>query len=94
MEEEEYSKQKEEQRQKFQYESGLGMLQEQQGADEPKQSWYRWGKAREELEKGKWHRDGPLDRHKDLLFFFFFFSFLGLQLQHMEVPRLGAESEL
>ena len=41
MEEEEYSKQKEEQRQKFQYESGLGMLQEQQGADGPKQSWYR-----------------------------------------------------
>ena len=73
MEEEEYSKQKEEQRQKFQYESGLGMLQEQQGADGPKQSWYRWGKAREELEEGKWHRDGPLDRHKDLTFFFFFF---------------------
>ena len=27
-------------------------------------------------------------------FFFSFFIFLGLHLQHMEVPRLGAESEL
>ena len=27
-------------------------------------------------------------------FFFFFFVFLGLYLQHMEVPRLGVESEL
>ena len=26
--------------------------------------------------------------------FFFFFSFLGLHLQHMEVPGLGVESEL
>ena len=26
--------------------------------------------------------------------FFFFFVFLGLNLQHMEVPRLGIESEL
>ena len=26
--------------------------------------------------------------------FFFLFCFLGLHLQHMEVPRLGAESEL
>ena len=29
-----------------------------------------------------------------LFFFFFFFSFLGLHLRHMEVPWLGAESEL
>ena len=29
-----------------------------------------------------------------LSFFFFFFVFLGLYLQHMEVPRLGVESEL
>ena len=28
------------------------------------------------------------------LFFFFFFCFLRLHLQHLEVPRLGAESEL
>ena len=28
------------------------------------------------------------------LLFFFFFAFLGLHLQHMEVPRLGVESEL
>ena len=28
------------------------------------------------------------------LFFFFLFSFLGPQLRHMEVPRLGVESEL
>ena len=27
-------------------------------------------------------------------FFFFFFVFLGLHLQHMEVPKLGVESEL
>ena len=27
-------------------------------------------------------------------FFFFFFCFLGLHSQHMEVPRLGVESEL
>ena len=27
-------------------------------------------------------------------FFFFFFFFLGLHPQHMEVPRLGVESEL
>ena len=27
-------------------------------------------------------------------FFFFFLSFLGLHLQHMEVPRLGVSSEL
>ena len=27
-------------------------------------------------------------------FFFFFFFFFGLQVQHMDVPRLGAESEL
>ena len=26
--------------------------------------------------------------------FFFFFIFLGLNLKHMEVPRLGVESEL
>ena len=26
--------------------------------------------------------------------FFFFFHFLGLYLQHMEVPRLGAKSEV
>ena len=26
--------------------------------------------------------------------FFIFFIFLGLHLQHMEVPRLGIESEL
>lgn len=25
---------------------------------------------------------------------FFFFAFLGMHLQHMEVPRLGVESEL
>ena len=31
--------------------------------------------------------------HLDSLFFFFF-GFLGLNLQHMEVPRLGVESEL
>ena len=29
-----------------------------------------------------------------LFFFFFFFCFLGLYLRHMEVPRLGDESEL
>ena len=28
------------------------------------------------------------------VFFFFFLLFLGLLLQHMEVPRLGVESEL
>ena len=28
------------------------------------------------------------------LFFFLFFLFLGLHLQHMEVPRLGVQSEL
>ena len=28
------------------------------------------------------------------VFFFFFFVILGLLLQHMEVPRLGGESEL
>ena len=28
------------------------------------------------------------------LFFIFIFFFLGLYLQHMEVPRLGVESEL
>ena len=28
------------------------------------------------------------------LFLFFPFCFLGLHLQHMEVPRLGAESKL
>ena len=27
-------------------------------------------------------------------FFFFFFCFLGLHLQHMEVPRLGVQSEV
>ena len=27
-------------------------------------------------------------------FFFFFFFYLGLHLQHMEVPRLGVESEI
>ena len=27
-------------------------------------------------------------------FFFFFFFFLGMYLQHMEIPRLGVESEL
>ena len=29
-----------------------------------------------------------------LFFFFFFFCFLGLPLQHMEVPRLGVQLEL
>ena len=29
-----------------------------------------------------------------LLTFFFFFSFLGLNPRHMEVPRLGVESEV
>ena len=29
-----------------------------------------------------------------LLFFFFAFCFLGLHLQHMEVPRLRVKSEL
>ena len=32
--------------------------------------------------------------HPFALFFFFFFSFLGLYLQHVEVPRLGVKSEL
>ena len=31
---------------------------------------------------------------KGFFFFFFFFSFLGLHLQHMEVPRLGVNLEL
>ena len=34
------------------------------------------------------------DFHKPFFFFFFFFCFLGLHLQHIEVPRLGAELEL
>ena len=28
------------------------------------------------------------------IFYFLFFVFLGLHLQHMEVPRLGVESQL
>ena len=31
---------------------------------------------------------------RDLSLFFFFFAFLGPYPQHMEVPRLGVESEL
>ena len=36
------------------------------------------------------------DKYSYFLFFFFFFSvfFLGPPLQHMEVPRLGVESDL
>ena len=30
----------------------------------------------------------------ELYFFFFFFFFFGPHLRHMEVPRLGGESEL
>ena len=32
--------------------------------------------------------------HTASFFFFFFWSFLGPHPQHMEVPRLGVESEL
>ena len=44
------------------------------------------------------HRCGPEKQKKemDILFYFliFFLSFLGPHPQHMEVPRLGVESEL
>lgn len=33
-------------------------------------------------------------KHSHVPFFFFFFVFLGLHPRHMEVPRLGVESEL
>ena len=41
----------------------------------------RWLKVRDEAESF-------------FFFFFFFFFFLGLDLRHMEVPRLGEELEL
>ena len=37
---------------------------------------------------------GPLFFSFFLSFYFYFFAFLGVHLQHIEVPRLGAESEL
>ena len=37
---------------------------------------------------------GGGDFEEDTGIFFFFLIFLGLHLQHTEVPRLGAESEL
>ena len=47
---------------------------------------------------GRWApRPFPLPKEKCglvWLFFFFFSLFLGLYLQHIEVPRLGVESEL
>ena len=33
-------------------------------------------------------------KHYSFCFFFFFFFFLGLQMWHMQVPRLGVKSEL
>jgi len=48
------------------------------------------------LEIGKSHRKG-YERFTFLLltiFFFFFFFFLRLYPRHMEVPRLGVESDL
>ena len=41
--------------------------------------------------------DGWMEDQMDkvfFLFFFFFFIFLGLHSRHMEVPRLGVQSEL
>ena len=36
----------------------------------------------------------PTEPQEELLIHFFFLSFLGPHLQHMEVPRLGVQSEL
>ena len=36
----------------------------------------------------------PLHLNIMLFIFFIFWSFLGLHLQHLEVPRLGVQSEL
>ena len=41
-----------------------------------------------------WLAEVPKHRLCSPLFFFFFFSFLGPHPKHMEVPRLGVESEL
>ena len=46
-----------------------------------------------------WHSVEPLECLLELLFCFLFYSFflfcfLGLQLWHMEIPRIGVESEL
>ena len=41
------------------------------------------------------HAIGPAKKNLLLSFFFFFFlSFLGLNVQHMEVPWLGVQLEL
>ena len=37
---------------------------------------------------------GFLNAEVEMVIFFFFFWFLGLHLQHMEIPRLGIKSEL
>ena len=39
-------------------------------------------------------RDASRNSQANFFFFFFFLVFLGLHLRHMEVPRLGVESEL
>ena len=57
-------------------------------------------KKREKEEEGDGgRRDGEKERRKEKFFkslFFFFWSFclLGPHQQHLEVPRLGVESEL
>ena len=40
------------------------------------------------------HYDVSLFQWKDFIYLFIYFCFLGLHPRHMEVPRLGVESEL